>query len=141
MLLIFWETKADSGLKKAIKTAFDKIYVDIATEFGKKSLVKVIFSDGKKIQELNKNYRKKDKETDVLSFAELDLSQDFPALKEEESLGEIYLNANWVVKEKDPVKYASKLFIHGFLHLLGYDHETDRGEMEALENKFKKILL
>lgn len=141
MLLIFWEIKVDNQLRKAVKTAFEKISVNLAAEFRNKSLSKVIFSDGKKMKELNSNYRKKDKETDVLSFAELDFDQIIPALKEEKNLGEIYINVDWVIKEKNPAGYASKLFIHGYLHLLGYDHETDKGEMESVENKLRKKLL
>jgi len=140
MLLIFWETGKDTGTEKVIEKslldALSKVnHYKLPTADYKKHIVKVIFTDSKKIRSLNKSYRKIDKETDVLSFAELDLDKKFTALKEEKNLGEIYINYDWIKKEKTPVEYASKLFIHGYLHLLGYDHEKDHGEMEKLEKK------
>ena len=133
MLLIFWDLKEENRIKKATNKAFDELYEKITSDYD--SAVKVIFTDSEKIRGLNKSYRKIDKETDVLSFAELDLDKKFTTLKEKNNLGEIYINYDWVKKEKTPVEYASELFIHGYLHLLGYDHEKDRGEMEKLEKK------
>jgi len=82
------------------------------------------------MQRLNKTFRKKDKTTDVLSFA----------LEEENYLGEIVICPD-VVKENakeygtTAKKEIIKVFVHGILHLLGYDHEKTEKEAEIMEQK------
>jgi len=96
------------------------------------------------IQTYNKEYRNLDKATDVLSFP---ISSDI--ILDEENflpLGSIVISADHVI-EKARVHHHNNddeltlLFIHGLLHLLGYDHETDAGEMREKEaeiiQKFK----
>lgn len=151
MLLIFWDIKEKSEVKKAIAKKLSGVETfifspsvkeKIEEEVGKcKYTAKVIFTGSKNLKFLNTTYRKIDKITDVLSFAELDLNKKFPALKETKSLGEIYINYDWVKKNKNPMKLAAKLFIHGYLHLLGYDHEKDRGEMTKVEKKLSSETL
>ena len=138
MLQIFWEIREEPEIKKIIVGSLKNIENELAKSFSKNTVARVIFTDSKKIKQINRTYRKINRETDVLSFAELDLSTDFPALKEAGSLGEIYINYNLIEKDKKPLWLSIKLFIHGYLHLLGYDHEKDRGEMEKLEKKLKK---
>jgi probable rRNA maturation factor len=82
------------------------------------------------IQGLNKKYRKKNRPTDVLSFA----------LKDGKNLGEIVICPD-VVKE-NAEKYGvlakdemMKVFVHGILHLLDYDHEKSEKEAEEMEKK------
>ena len=100
--------------------------------------IELIITDNAGIQELNREYRDKDKPTDVLSFP---LETPFT----EQSVFDIPLGTNVIsadlVKEKaksyghteqDELKL---LFIHGLLHLLGYDHETDDGEMRQKERE------
>lgn len=97
--------------------------------------VSLAFVDKKEIKKLNKNFRKKDKPTDVLSFE----------LKEKNLLGEIII-CPAVVKEnakkyRVTIKYEMfKVFIHGILHLCGYDHEKSEKEAEIMENKQDKYL-
>jgi len=80
--------------------------------------ISLAFVDKEEIRQLNKNFRKKDKPTDVLSFA----------LSEDGYLGEIVICPD-IVKENAKkygvsVEYETmKVFVHGILHLLGYDHE------------------
>jgi len=85
------------------------------------------------IQTLNKDYRGKDKTTNVLSF---------PTTGPAPCLGDIALSYETIVREaqaagKDLEHHITHLLIHGFLHLQGYDHETDEeaAQMEALEIK------
>jgi probable rRNA maturation factor len=88
------------------------------------------------IQTYNKEYRNQDKATDVLSFPisnDIILDEDNPM-----PLGSLIISVNHI-REK-ALNYGhnydaelSLLFIHGLLHLLGYDHEIDNGEMREKE--------
>lgn len=98
--------------------------------------------DKSESQELNKNFRKKDKSTNVLSFP----PNDIPGFKND-SLGDLALCATVIAEEaaeqeKDLKAHWAHMTIHGFLHLLGYDHieDADAEEMEALEIKILKDL-
>lgn len=91
----------------------------------------VILVDNKRIREINKSYRKIDKETDVISFALEDLKDDIKL--DTRVLGDIYISVD---KAKDQAKeygHSEKrefcfLCVHGLLHLLGYDHENKEDE-------------
>ncbi len=95
---------------------------------GKKYELNLIFVSDKKIHTLNKTYRKVDSPTDILSFP-LDKNS-----------GEIFICkkiANKKAKdfEREHNNFLSFLFIHGCVHLLGYDHGD---KMETIETKFRK---
>lgn len=100
--------------------------------------VELIITDDKTMQELNKEYRGKDNVTDVLSFP---LEDPFT----EQSifgmpLGSIVIAESFVKKKAEIFGHSiqdelSLLFIHGMLHLLGFDHESDDGEMRAREKE------
>ncbi len=90
-----------------------------------------------KIKKINAQYRKKDKVTDVLSFAE-ETKKSGP----EDVLGEIIICPIRAKKQAREFSHSFekeilKLTLHGYLHILGYDHETDEEakEMERWENK------
>ncbi len=99
------------------------------TVLGKKYELSIVFVDAKKIHELNKQYRKMDEPTDILSFS---LSK---------SAGEIFI-CEKISKEKAKEferaydNFLQFLLIHGMTHLKGYDHGT---KMETLEKKFRKV--
>jgi probable rRNA maturation factor len=84
--------------------------------------VAVEFVDEERIRELNRDYRELDEPTDVLSFA---VDEDGPAAGPRE-LGDIVI----CPRHTDDVREA---IIHGALHLSGMDHESDEGEMLALQ--------
>jgi probable rRNA maturation factor len=93
------------------------------------------------IQDLNRRYRGKDKPTNVLSFVAMD-EADIQALPEGAPfiLGDIALAFETVEREaleqdKPFSHHVNHLVVHGLLHVLGYDHETDEdaAEMESLE--------
>lgn len=103
------------------------------------------FVGKKEIKKLNKKFRKKNKATDVLSFK---LSAEGgPAFggKGEEYLGEIIICPE-IVKENARKsgmtfkKEMMKVFAHGILHLLGYDHEKSKKEAKIMELKQDKYL-
>lgn len=95
-------------------------------------LIELIVTDDDEIRELNRDYRHIDKATDVLSFP----YEPMPI----SPIGSIVISYDHVVKGADSFGHAdtdemSLLFIHGLLHLLGYDHETDSGEMRQKEHQ------
>ena len=100
--------------------------------------IELIITDNKTIQELNKEHREKDKPTDVLSFP-----MDAPFAEQSifgMPLGSIVISADFVRQKADELGHSeqdelSLLFIHGLLHLLGFDHEVDGGEMRSREKE------
>ena len=117
------------GLEALAEAAILQILADLDNpKLGELSLAFVNDSD---IQQLNRDYRHKDKPTNVLSFPD-----DGPA----PLLGDIVLAFETVTREAveksvSLAHHVTHLIIHGFLHLQGYDHETDKAaaDMEALE--------
>ena len=87
------------------------------------------------MQTLNRKYRGKNYPTDVLSFVYGEESvEGIPFL------GEIVISPEiaWLQarrRKADPEKEMRMLLLHGLLHLLGYDHENDHGEMNRLQAK------
>ena len=95
--------------------------------------VELIITDNDTIQELNASYRDKDKPTDVLSFP---MEQAIPGMP----LGSIVISEDFVEEKAREFGHSSDdeltlLFIHGLLHLLGFDHEVDSGEMRQKEQE------
>jgi probable rRNA maturation factor len=93
----------------------------------------VVFVNAREMRALNGNYRGRDYATDVLSFCYDDLRMEDPPY-----LGEIIVAPE--VAAHDAAQYGlsaekelRKLLVHGILHLLGYDHETDKGQMNRLQ--------
>jgi probable rRNA maturation factor len=99
--------------------------------------VSVLFTDDEAVRVLNRDWRGKDKATNVLSFP----ADPVPGLPEEaQPLGDLALAWETVaaeasVREVPPLDHAAHLIVHGLLHLLGYDHRdgAEAREMEALE--------
>jgi len=101
--------------------------------------VSVVWTDDNEIRGLNRQYRQKDEATDVLSFSYLE--KDEPLAEGE--LGELVISLDTLKKQAashnhDERTEAEILFVHGLLHLLGYDHEKPDGfdPMLALEKKY-----
>ncbi len=105
-------------------------------------VLNIVFLDDNSIQKLNKDYRNIDKTTDVLSFHYFD---DFKNLKKDDLAWEIILSENKIISQWKEYKLWTekefyKLIIHSILHILWYDHETDKDYkiMQNLENKVYK---
>lgn len=101
----------------------------------------------RKIKEINREYRNIDKETDVLSFALFDRKLKYASKEAEVELGDIFINYNRVISQAKEYKHSIKrefvfLFVHGLLHLLGYDHmkPKDEKEMFSIQKKVVKDL-
>ena len=98
--------------------------------------VAVVFGDDAMVRGLNRRYRGKDRPTDVLSF---------PA-GENDHLGDIVVSSDTARRQgrrrgHGAAREARILLIHGFLHLLGYDHMVDDGEMETLERTLRQEMI
>ncbi|NQY80390.1 MAG: rRNA maturation RNase YbeY [Candidatus Caenarcaniphilales bacterium] len=96
------------------------------------------------IQELNKNFRNKDKVTDVLSFNSVEPIIELEG-EELTPLGDIIICTKQAARQAEEYGFSLRrelifLFIHGVLHLLGYDHETE-AEAEKMFRIQKKVLL
>jgi probable rRNA maturation factor len=92
--------------------------------------IELILTDNDEIAQINREFRNIDKPTDVLSFP----SDPFPGVP----LGSIVISVDKVESVSTELGHSEDdeialLFIHGMLHLLGYDHEIDNGEMRQKE--------
>lgn len=98
----------------------------------------IVITNDKEIRRLNKKYRKKDKTTDVLSFAECDINPKF--VLEKKYLGEVIINYEQAKRQaKDLKKEILYLLIHGYLHLKSYTHDNDKDEM-VMNKEADKII-
>ena len=97
----------------------------------------VVFAGDALLRKLNRDYRFKDQPTDVLSFEGQDADM---------GLGDVIISvetarANAARSQRSLDRELEILALHGFLHALGYDHETDEGEMTALEKRLRSRFL
>ncbi|MFY9844990.1 MAG: rRNA maturation RNase YbeY [Terriglobales bacterium] len=105
---------------------------------GLKRKVNVLLTSSAEMKSLNRRFRGKDKPTDVLSFpAEPDAQNQFA--------GEIAISAEIATKNARalghaPAEEVKVLVLHGVLHLRGYDHECDNGQMERREKQLRAKL-
>ena len=100
----------------------------------------IAFVSDRQIKTLNKRFRGLDQPTDVLSFPAGD---DAFSATAEPSLGDIAISveradSQAVENELTFEKEIAQLILHGLLHLCGYDHETDKGEMNRLELRLRR---
>jgi probable rRNA maturation factor len=109
----------------------------------------VAFVRDRAVRQLNRTYRGRDRATDVLSFPASDGRDPAPGGPSAEGadfLGDIVIAIDTARRQADEAGHplareVDELVIHGTLHLCGYDHETDRGEMNRLELKLRRKLL
>ena len=107
----------------------------------------IAFVRDRRMRDLNRTYRGKDSATDVLSFPAGDEQSEAGFAPEAASyLGDIVVSTDTALRQAEEAKHSferevSELVIHGTLHLCGYDHETDKGEMNRLELKLRRNLL
>jgi probable rRNA maturation factor len=98
----------------------------------------VTFVSAREMRSLNRRYLKRDYATDVLSFSYGSVEMDgIPFLGEIVIAPEIAAN-NAVRFRIGPDRELKKLLVHGILHLLGYDHETDRGQMNRYQRRLQR---
>jgi probable rRNA maturation factor len=99
--------------------------------------VSVYFCGDRRMAGLNRRWRRRNRPTDVLAFPVGETGTRF--------LGDIVISVPYARRQarrrgESASREMDRLLLHGYLHLLGYDHETDNGEMEALEAKLRRRL-
>jgi probable rRNA maturation factor len=104
--------------------------------------VTIAFVSDRRMRELNRLWRKKTGTTDVLSFP---AEQDEFEKPEGLNLGDVVISVDQAARQASENGMAfeeeiSQLILHGVLHLCGYDHETDNGEMNRLERQLRRKL-
>ena len=107
----------------------------------------LLLSNTKAIKKLNSKFRKKNKSTDVLSFPFYDKKNLKKKIKNEKEiyLGDIIINLNKIRSKKNIKNFKlefDKLWIHGLVHLFGYDHkkEKDYRKMSVVEKNYLKYI-
>ena len=128
-------------LKKVVETSLRHIATQSNCEIG------IACVDNAESHQLNLEYRGKDKPTNVLSFPS-DLPDEMAAILDSFPIGDLVICIPVVLQEaidqqKTPIEHFTHMWVHGTLHLMGYDHETseqDAEEMEALEIEILKKL-
>jgi probable rRNA maturation factor len=111
--------------------------------------VTIAFVRDRAIRDLNRRFRASDRPTDVLSFPRANPGdEDFPDAGADhmDYLGDIVVSTETALRQADETglsfeREVDELVMHGVLHLCGYDHESDRGEMNRLELKLRRKLL
>lgn len=110
----------------------------------------IAFVRDRRMRDLNHAYRGKNNATDVLSFPSFDEQSPLAEVEFDSEaanyLGDIVISTDTALRQAEEAKHSferevSELVIHGTLHLCGYDHETDDGQMNRLELKLRRRLL
>ncbi|MDC0456548.1 rRNA maturation RNase YbeY [Alphaproteobacteria bacterium] len=133
-----WDDSVITSFEKKIIKTLLEIFKSSKSIFLKNNiLISLLFSGDGQVTELNKYYRNINKPTNVLSFPSKQIS-----IKSKIFLGDIVFSSQTIIEEakrdnKNLEDHLIHLFIHGVLHLLGYEHETedDAFIMESLEIK------
>lgn len=126
-----------------LETVKDVLNYAIKKEKLENVIFNVIIVDNNYIHELNKNYRHIDRETDVITFA-LEDEKDMVIPDGERVLGDIYISIDKARSQAEEYGHSllrelSFLAVHGFYHLLGYDHMT-KEEEEVMFSKQEEVL-
>jgi probable rRNA maturation factor len=137
------EPDAEAVILRAVATAAEIAHAGPHASFGEAELA-VMLTDDAGIRTLNNNWRDIDKPTNVLSFPALPPTGPAGPDDAPRMLGDIAIAYETTRKEADDEQkpfdhHLSHLAVHGFLHLIGYDHEND-DDAEAMEALEQEIL-
>ena len=116
--------------------------------YAKNTLIcSLLLSGTAEIKKLNKKFRKKNKSTDVLSFPFYEKKQLNNKIKKEKEiyLGDIIINLNEIKNKNNKTKFQeelNKLWVHGLVHLFGYQHKKDNDfyAMKKIEQKYLEYI-
>ena len=143
---VFSEEKAWSKRLKNKDIFFKKICKAFPKKYkflNKKVSLTLLLSNNKNIRKLNKDFRNKNKSTDILSFP----FKEKYKLSKQTYIGDIIISYNYINKPKSQdsklfERKLIKIFIHGFLHLVGFDHikNKDYSRMLRRENLLDNLV-
>ena len=116
---------------KALRNFLDQLSSQMALQTG----FSVVLVSDAAMKDYNCEFRGEDRATDVLSF-----SYEEDDGEEEPYLGDILICVDAAARQQRKTLLAELqvLSLHGLLHLLGYDHQVDQGEMETLEGRLRR---
>ncbi|MGG2095405.1 rRNA maturation RNase YbeY [Bacillus sp. S13(2024)] len=128
-------------IQQLVEKAADTESVEDGTELS------ITFVNNERIQEINRDYRDKDQPTDVISFAMEDMGEgemEIVGVEMPRMLGDIIISIPRAKEQAEEYGHSFErelgfLAVHGFLHLLGYDHMTEEEE-KVMFGKQKEIL-
>ena len=134
---VFSNEKAWSHRLKKKKLFFNEVCKAFPKKYrflNKKVSLTLMLSNNKNIKKLNKDFRKKNKPTDILSFP----LNEKVKISKKTYIGDIIISYNYIDKPKSQnlIFFKEKLirtFIHGFVHLLGFDHKTNKDYKKMLK--------
>lgn len=135
---IFNQTNENIEMIDELKTLMEKV---CQKENIENVEFNIIFVNNEEIHQINKEWRGVDRETDVISFA---LEDEDTVLSNERVLGDIYISIDKAREQAKEYGHSLKreicfLSVHGFLHLLGYDHMNEEDE-KVMFDKQKELL-
>ncbi len=131
-------------LHRIDRAAVERLARGVLERIGRRDAsLTVSFIRDSRMRQLNRDYRGIDRPTDVLSFAYHE-GEEVPL--EPDHLGDVVISVETAERYGAELGLdfdleIDQLVIHGVLHLAGYDHETDNGEMDRLEKRLRKELL
>jgi probable rRNA maturation factor len=139
MIVIDPDIETNFGRAALGKSRLTRFLASAKKASGLSGSISVLLTGDKEIRRLNREYRHKDKATDVLSF---------PAAESggrARLAGDLAISVETAAREADAREHAlilelETLLLHGVLHLAGYDHETDSGEMARKEEALRRKL-
>ena len=132
-------TRDEYPLSENLIGNLDQFFISIlSSESIEDSNINLSFISSEEMQELNKEFRGIDKDTNVLSFENQDISREHTKVLGDIAICYPYVVNEATVSEKDLDSHISHMFIHGILHILGYDHanESEADNMESKEIEF-----
>lgn len=149
--IIYKDIEEVEAWEDIVKKVFHKCFEEEGL-IDSKLYITVTFTNPENIQSINKEYRNIDRPTDVLSFPmfekeELDTKIQEKNFSYQDILGDIFISIPKVEEQAKEYGHSferelSYMLVHGFYHLMGYDHieEEDRKEMRTKEEKILKTL-
>lgn len=124
----------EQQVPKANRKELENLMARASRAVGLRGVVNVMVTNNQRLRQLNAQFRGKNSPTDVLSF---------PAENSSGLAGDIAISADIAARNARMLGHSISeeiriLILHGILHLAGYDHENDRGEMEKIEMSLRR---
>ena len=138
-----WKKKIKNPSNYIIKKL--KTLSKIPSFRNKKQEFTLLLTNNRKMKSLNNKFRKKNKATDVLSFPFYSITELKKGKRKKKYLGDVAISYEFVINRSKLTNFElefDKLWLHGYLHLLGYNHQNDSDyyKMRKIENKILKFI-